>query len=193
MTRIYTRTGDNGTTALVDGSRTEKTSPRLEAYGTVDELNAAVGIVIAFTPSDSPTLQTLNAIQNLLFDIGSALATDADLNPELAAKMFDRGPQAVAFLEKEIDILQAHLPRQTGFLLPQGTKAAAFAHQARTVCRRAERRILSLASIATVDPQIIKTVNRLSDYLFVLARFNNISANIAEINWQKNCPLENNH
>lgn len=189
---IYTRTGDNGTTSLVDGSRAPKNSPRIEAYGTIDELNAAIGVVIAFSSPASPALPTLNDIQNTLFNIGSALATDADANPTLAAKMFSDADHALSRLEQAIDLLDAPLPPMTGFVLPQGTKAAAFAHVARTVCRRAERAILTLASLATVDPLIIKYINRLSDYLFVLARFNNFKDGIIEINWQKNCTSANN-
>lgn len=182
---IYTGTGDNGSTSLVDGSRQQKNSPRIEAYGTVDELNAAIGVVMAFTAEESKVYSTLNRIQNTLFNIGSALATDADLNPELASKMFPRGAEAVDEIETAIDELDALLPRQNSFVLPQGTKAAAFAHVARTVCRRAERRVLTLAGSATVDTTIIRYLNRLSDYLFVVARYSNVSANHEEKNWEK--------
>lgn len=184
---LYTRTGDRGTTALVDGSRVAKNSPRLEAYGTVDELNATIGNLIASAPIDSRTSTFLTDIQSRLFDIGSYLATDAGNNPSLAESLLPQLDSPITRMESEIDRLDSQLQPLHKFVLPQGTQSAAAAHLARTVCRRAERRILDLADTAPVSSDIIRYINRLSDYLFVLARFNNHLAHTHEIFWEKSC------
>lgn len=184
---IYTRTGDQGSTSLVDGTRVAKNSPRLEAYGTIDELNSLIG---AINPADAPHTPIsdddaglISDIQSALFDIGSYLATDPVANPSMSARMLpDNLPDRIEALEHAIDRIYAEVPRLKAFILPAGVAAASAAHIARTVARRAERRILDLDN---VDPQVIAYVNRLSDYLFVLARSANHRAGVAETIWTK--------
>lgn len=180
---VYTRTGDNGTTSLVGGTRIAKDDPRLEAYGTVDELNSHIGLVHSMT-SDPFVAETLLGIQHRLFDLGAYLACDPDgefqLPPGVTA-------ETIATLEAAIDRLDEQMTVNDRFVLPGGSVESAQAHVARTVARRAERRIITLASMAPVDQIVVKYVNRLSDFLFVLARFNNVSRNIDEIFWEKDC------
>lgn len=185
MAKIYTCTGDNGTTSLVGGQRSAKDSPRLEAYGTIDELNSAIGVIISFLNDEKGVTDTLAAIQHNLFNIGACLATDADADPALADKMFPDSADAVRSLESAIDSLDAELPPLNSFILPGGCHSAAFAHLARTICRRAERRIITLSQSATIGADIIPYVNRLSDYLFILARYLNLRNNVSETVWQK--------
>ena len=169
---LYTMTGDKGTTSLVGGQRTTKNDPRLEAYGTVDELNAHIGLLrqTGNRPEDDALLLF---IQNKLFVIGSYLATDTSFTQLREAS--------------RIDTLDATVPPLHAFLLPGGTAAAAQAHICRTVCRRAERRICQVAQEVLVDENIMRFINRLSDYFFVLARFNNYIAKQDEIFWDKDC------
>ena len=179
--KIYTRTGDAGTTSLVGGTRVAKTAPRLEAYGTVDELNSAIGLLLAFGVPDNTTADTLLTAQHRLFDLGAQLATE----PE--SKYQPRGitPADIAALETHIDRLDATLPRHNRVILPGGTPAAAQAHVARTVCRRAERRILALADAGiSVSPETVAYVNRLSDYLFILARQLAHREGVEEMKWE---------
>lgn len=185
--KLYTRTGDNGTTSLVGGQRVAKNSVRLEAYGTVDELNSAIGLILAAAPLAHDDREFLTYIQSRLFDLGSYLATDSQTNAELAASMFPSVEKAISRLESEIDRLDAAVEPMRNFVLPQGAPSAAAAHLARTIARRTERRVLDLAAEAHVDPLVVKFVNRLSDYLFILARFNNHLANCDEIIWIKDC------
>ncbi len=180
---LYTRTGDNGTTALVDGSRISKDSDRLEAYGTIDELNSHIGLYMSLEPK-SPEIPTLLTVQHRLFDIGGYLACPPSDTPLLPAGVTDAD---ITALEQAIDRTDALLPRHRQFILPGGSQAAAQAHVARTVARRAERRLTTLARTSTVDPAVLRYVNRLSDYLFALARFSNVAHKIDEIFWQKNC------
>lgn len=180
---LYTRTGDNGTTSLVDGSRTDKDSDRLEAYGTIDELNSHIGLYMALEPQ-SPETPTLLTIQHRLFDIGGYLACPPSDTPLLPPGVTDTDITAI---EQAIDRVDALLPRHRRFILPGGSQAAAQAHVARTVARRAERRLITLARTSAVDPHVLRYINRLSDYLFALARFSNIAHKIDEIFWQKNC------
>lgn len=177
---IYTRTGDKGTTSLVGGTRVDKTDPRLEAYGTVDELNSWLGLMNTSEAIPAQAHTTLSTAMNHLFDIGAALATE----PDSAWQPRPFPAEAVAALEADIDSLDAQLPRHNRFILPSGHPDAARANIARAVARRAERRILALP---TVEPAIIQYINRLSDYLFVLSRAINILNNFNEIFWQKNC------
>lgn len=181
---IYTRTGDAGTTSLVGGTRIEKHSLRLEAYGTIDELNSHIGLTAAISPRNDDIAPTLTWLQHRLFDIGGYLACDPDGAFTLPPGITDAD---ITRLEQAIDRLDSQLPAIDRFVLPGGSHAAATAHIARTVCRRAERRITALAATAPVHPLVSKFINRLSDYLFVLARFNNVSQNIDEIFWQKDC------
>ena len=161
LTKIYTRTGDDGTTGLGDGSRVRKDALRVEAYGTVDETNAQVGVLRAALAADHSAQIMLEHIQHDLFDVGGELCIPGY---ELVTAAY------VERLESAIDAVNAELPALKDFILPGGSPAAAAAHVARTVSRRAERRTLTLADAETVNPQAIKYLNRLSDYFFVLAR-----------------------
>lgn len=164
MTRIYTRGGDRGQTGLADGSRANKSSARIEALGAVDELNAHLGLLV--TQLQDGTLSgTVSDLQHELFDLGAALAkAPADQNHRALP------PGAVETLERHIDTLEAELPPLTGFILPGGTIASAQAHITRTVCRRAERQVFRLGETEPVPEEIPRYLNRLSDFLFVLAR-----------------------
>jgi cob(I)alamin adenosyltransferase len=178
--KIYTKTGDLGETSLLGGARVPKDHLRVAAYGDVDETNAALGVVRALA---LPPLETLLfAIQKDLFAIGAQLA---DPSHKVASKRAKAAVTAahVRRLEGAIDSREAKLPPLRSFVLPGGAPAAAFLHQARTVCRRAERSVVTLAREADVDPRIIVYLNRLSDLLFVLARFENHRAGIAEDRW----------
>jgi cob(I)alamin adenosyltransferase len=178
--KIYTKTGDLGETSLLGGARVPKDHLRVAAYGDVDETNATLGAVRALA---LPPLETLLlAIQKDLFAIGAQLA---DPTHKVASKRAKAAVTAahVRRLEKAIDAREAKLPALRSFVLPGGAPAAAFLHQARTVCRRAERSVVTLAREADVDPRIIVYLNRLSDLLFVLARFENHRAGVAEDRW----------
>ncbi len=167
ITRVYTKTGDDGTTGLVGGSRVKKYDVRLEAYGTVDELNSHLGMIIAFD-IDEHSKEVLKRIQNKLFVIGSILATD-DSAAEFK-KRYPCKPEDIEMLEKEMDKMFEVLPKLNNFILPGGSEASAQIQIARTVCRRAERRIIELSDKVEVEKNLIKFINRLSDYLFVLGR-----------------------
>jgi len=176
LTRIYTRTGDKGTTALVGGARVPKESGRLEGYGTIDELNSVVGIVRTYLPqyilkfgNDGEWYsEMLRRIQNELFDVGSELATPADGEYEGMHKMSEA---EVAKLEEEMDRMEEELESLKSFTLPGGGVLNAFLHQARTVCRRAERALWRLSRDEPINDQLIIYVNRLSDHLFVQSRW----------------------
>lgn len=180
--KIYTKTGDDGTTGLLGGSRVKKNDIRLEAYGTVDELNASLGFLRSL--EINPDLaQFIIQIQHKLFNIGSVLASD-EKGKNLTAGLVITS-EDVEFLEKSIDKFETTLPPLTNFILPGGSPAAAYSHVCRTICRRAERRVLSFAEIAGVHPEIIQYLNRLSDWLFVLSRKINAENPAGEIEWQK--------
>lgn len=180
---VYTRTGDAGTTSLVGGTRISKDDIRLDAYGTVDELNSWLGLLDSSTDIPAQAHNTLHRALNHLFDIGAILATEADSSWQPAP--FPE--EAVTALETDIDALDENLPRHNQFILPGGHPDAARANIARAVARRAERRIITLARTAKVDPAVLRYINRLSDYLFILARaINNHNAK-PEIFWQKSC------
>lgn len=183
--KIYTRTGDKGTTSLVSGTRVAKNHPRLDAYGTVDELNSHLGLLDAFCRRQSPapdaaSLDTLLWVQHRLFDLGCMLATEED--SKWQPKTLADGD--VTRLEEEIDRLDAVLPRMTAFILPGGTVASAQAQVARTVARRAERQMVTLSGQVTVAPPAMLFVNRLSDWLFVFARYLNHISGQPETVWQ---------
>ena len=184
ITKVYTRTGDKGTTSLVGGVRIKKSDTRLEAYGTVDELSAHLGLLAAMMDGDD-NRQTIIRIQNNLFNVCTHLATDQSQTPLYPSAHLAEGE--VAFLEQEVDRLIKMLPERQGFVLPGGTPTAAQAHVARTVCRRAERRIAALAEVAVVGEEMQQYVNRLSDYLFVLAKIINFNSGQSEIIWQNAC------
>lgn len=182
LNRIYTRTGDDGTTGLVDGSRLAKHALRLEAIGAVDEANAALGF--ALRKLDGEPAQQVFRIQNDLFDLGADLATPAEEGDDFApSEMVLRiVPKQVAWLEARIDALTAVLEPLTSFILPGGTEAAARLHLARTAARRAERAMTALAAAEPTNPAALHYINRLSDYLFVLGRAANRDGK-ADIKW----------
>jgi cob(I)alamin adenosyltransferase len=168
MTSIYTTTGDDGTTGLIGGKRVPKDAPRIEAFGSIDELNAILGVVCTF-PLPEKVLKVMGRLQDDLFSIGAGIA----LPPGL--ERGEWGIPAIADedlkeLEHEIDACQAALPPLRRFILPGGSRAGALLHLARTVARRAERRCVTLARSESIDPQVIRYLNRLSDLCFVLAR-----------------------
>jgi cob(I)alamin adenosyltransferase len=171
LSKIYTRSGDQGETMLGDGTRVSKDDPRVSAYGTVDELNAALGVVIALT-GQSELSTNLRAVQNDLFDIGADLCVPPTQG-EPEGKRLRVTSHQVERLEKEIDRLNEQLAPLTSFVLPGGSVTSAWCHFARTVCRRAERDVVALARTGEVNAQVIAYINRLSDYLFVAARVAN--------------------
>ncbi|HEV8641236.1 MAG TPA: cob(I)yrinic acid a,c-diamide adenosyltransferase [Methylomirabilota bacterium] len=189
ITRVYTRTGDGGETALVGGRRVPKDSPRIVAYGTVDELNAIVGIVRTFNEERLSEGEhhrwldeVLRKIQNELFDLGSELATP----PEAAYEgMFKVGEEQVTALERLMDYCQKDLPSLKSFTLPGGGRIGAFLHQARTVCRRAEREILKLSRAEPIGEGPLRYVNRLSDVFFVLGRWVGKQLGEKEYLWER--------
>ncbi len=178
---IYTRTGDAGTTSLVGGQRVSKTHPRLEAYGTIDELSSHIGLLSTLITDETDRRQ-LTDIQTLLFTIGSMLATDTTARDYRPGRYIL--PSDVETLEHAIDTAEAGLGAWPGFILPGGTTAAAQAHVCRTVCRRAERAIYAVAAEWPVDTMLTTYINRLSDYLFVLARLINHRAGTPEQVWK---------
>lgn len=181
MNKIYTRTGDDGTTSLVGGKRVSKTDPRLDTYGTIDELNSFIGLMLSVMDNKAESAQNILWIQQKLFNIGGCLATDTscfELPESCKITASD-----VENLEHMIDTLQEGLPQQRSFILPGGTRAASLAHVARTVCRRAERLILALPDNAKAPGELLQFVNRLSDYLFVLARRINYFEGVNENIW----------
>lgn len=181
--KLYTKTGDTGETALFGGDRVPKDHPRVEAYGCVDELNSTLGVAASFL-GRGELVEALHAIQNELFNIGSELASETGRRAE-AGQLF-REPQAkIAALERLIDEYDAQLPPLRTFILPSGSRAGALLHLCRTVCRRAERAVVRLARQERVNPAIIVYLNRLSDLLFVLARYVNRAARRPEVPWRK--------
>jgi cob(I)alamin adenosyltransferase len=178
--KVYTRRGDSGDTDLAGGGRVGKDDPRVEAYGAVDELNAFVGIAAVEAQADSAAL--IEAIQRTLFRVGASLATNPDVEKKALAGMGAR-EQDVAALEAAIDAADAELPPLRAFVLPGGTRAGAAFHAARTVCRRAERRVLSLDRISPLRDASVRYLNRLSDLLFVLARLENQRASVGDVEW----------
>jgi cob(I)alamin adenosyltransferase len=178
--KIYTRTGDAGETGLFDGQRVPKSDARVDAYGEVDELNAALGIVLT-EPLDADVAEMLRAIQRDLFALGGRLADPSHRIANRVGKVV-LAPADIARLEEWIDRLEADLPPLRRFILPGGTRAGAYLHQARTICRRSERRIVLIGPDA-LEPELIAYVNRLSDFLFVAARAVNHRAGVPEIEW----------
>ncbi len=181
--RIYTKTGDKGQTSLIGGKRVSKCCERLESYGTVDELNSHIGVLLTYC-TDERDKRFLTGVQGTLFVVGGHLATDSSEKGTCECGTLPDG--TVADLEKEIDRLQETLPPLRLFVLPGGTRAASYAHVCRTVCRRSERMILRLAeSGAYVDENVTAYINRLSDYFFVLARKLNHDNKVDDIVWKK--------
>jgi cob(I)alamin adenosyltransferase len=178
--KIYTRTGDDGTTGLLGRDRVPKHDLRVEAYGSVDELNAVLGLAHAH---DSARLlgDLVPALQSSLFEVGAELAT---VDAAMLAKLARIGDADVAHLEREIDRLEEGLPPLTRFVLPGGTPLAAALHHARTVCRRAERRVTALSEREPVSGAIVRWLNRLADLLFVMARWANARAGVPDQVWE---------
>lgn len=168
LTRIYTRGGDKGQTSLVSGDRVPKHDPRVAAFGTVDETNAVIGLARLHTADDADAM--LSRIQDDLFDLGADLGNPSE---DLSNATLRIVAAQVIRLEEEIDAMNGELSSLTSFVLPGGTPASAFLHQARTVCRRAERLATELAEIAPVNAEAVRYLNRLSDLLFVAARYLN--------------------
>lgn len=180
--KIYTKTGDKGTTSLIGGTKVSKSHIRIESYGTVDELNSWIGVVSDHI-NDAGTKQTFKEIQDRLFTIGSSLACDPEKETKL--KIPDLHETDVEFLEKEIDRMNESLPEMKAFILPGGAAAVSFAHVARCVCRRAERICVAMQTEELeVEPLVIKYLNRLSDYLFVVARYIGYLQKAEEIQWK---------
>lgn len=181
--KIYTKTGDKGQTSLVGGQRVSKADSRLEAYGTVDELNAVLGLLIADLenqPADfSTALSTLKQTQNFLFHIGSHLACNDE---KIKAGLPKLQEDWVKAYEQEIDAMTAELPPLKEFILPGGSFAASWSHLGRTIARRAERCCVALED---TEPMVVQILNRLSDYLFVLARFCNLQLGSTDVTWKK--------
>ncbi len=178
--KIYTKTGDNGQTSLVGGTRVSKTELRIEAYGTVDELNSYIGL-LRDQAINNNRKDILKEIQDRLFTIGSILASE----PEQTKKRIpDLHESDIELLEKEMDEMDKNLEPMRFFILPGGHQSVSFGHLARTVCRRAERITLRLAQESEVNELVIKYLNRLSDYLFVLCRMMIRDLNIEEISWK---------
>ncbi|HET6433360.1 cob(I)yrinic acid a,c-diamide adenosyltransferase [Dyella sp.] len=175
LSKIYTRTGDDGSTGLGDGSRVDKDSPRVSAYGTVDELNSTVGMVLACDAMPDAVREALTQVQHELFDLGGELCI-----PGMA--MIEESD--IARLEQVLDSFNDPLPPLKDFILPGGGMAAATCHLARTVCRRAEREVVALGRVEKVRPQASRYLNRLSDLLFVLARVLARDSGHGEVLWQ---------
>ena len=178
---LYTGTGDAGMTSLVGGKRAPKNCTRLEAYGTVDEFSSHLGLQITFEANSAAVRALLTAVQHRLFSVGAYLATDVE--PGTEPRITGLTEADIKEIEQSIDALDAEVPKVHAFVLPGGTRDSAEAHITRTVCRRAERRILALAAESYVDPLVLSYFNRLSDWLFILARYYNYRSGVAEITW----------
>ena len=181
--KVYTKTGDKGTTSLVGGTRVAKNSPRLEAYGTIDELNSYLGMLrsLSTIELEKEFIDEILIIQSRLFDIGACLATESEEVYKIKLSGDD-----VAYLEKAIDKMSEELPPIRFFILPGGGLANSYAHLARTVCRRAERRIIDLSETCSINELVITYINRLSDYLFVLSRYFTLKEGGEEAKWIPN-------
>ena len=181
---LYTGDGDSGTTSLVGGHRVPKSHQRLEAFGTIDELNAFIGLLITET-EDTYVRELMKLVQHTLFSVGSYLAADplhTPLKPESRIM-----PSTMQQLEQGIDRIDGQLPEIKGFVLPGGCRSAALAHVCRTVCRRAERQICRLKEDVLMDESVVVFINRLSDLLFVIARYECFLKSIDEIIWDNTC------
>lgn len=178
--KIYTKTGDSGKTSLIGGTRVDKSDLRIEGYGSVDELNSYIGLLRDQAVNENRR-DLLKEIQDRLFTVGASLATD----PAKAGKkpIPDLMESDIELLETEMDKMDAQLPELRYFVLPGGHQAVSFAHLARTVCRRAERAVIRLSAAEAVDAMVVKYLNRLSDYLFVLSRKMAQELNTEEVKW----------
>jgi cob(I)alamin adenosyltransferase len=180
--KIYTKTGDKGDTSLLGGTKVPKSHIRIEAYGTIDELNSFIGL-LGDQSIDDKSKTILKVIQDRLFTIGSSLASDPDKPVKMNLPMLEE--QDIEMLEKEIDSMNEVLPEMRSFILPGGSPAVSFAHVARCICRRAERHCVNMQQQDLfINPLIIKYLNRLSDHLFVLARYIGHLTGAEEIKWE---------
>lgn len=179
--KIYTKTGDKGTTALIGGTRVSKSDLRIEVYGTVDELNSYIGLV-RDQEVNKGRLDILKEIQDRLFTIGSTLATDPDKDTKMITP--DLHEEDITLLEQEIDKYTSAVPPLRAFVLPGGHQSVSFCHVARCVCRRAERLAIRLQEVSVVDDRVIKYLNRLSDYLFALCRVMTQELGAEEVTWK---------
>ncbi|MDE5552369.1 MAG: cob(I)yrinic acid a,c-diamide adenosyltransferase [Muribaculaceae bacterium] len=180
--KLYTGGGDTGTTSLVGGERVAKDCARLEAYGTIDEFSAFLGVLAACPECEGELRDMFNNIQNRLFDIGGYLASRPGAGTGLPpVRCLD---DSCVELERAIDRYDSMTPKVNAFVLPGGCMAAAHAHVARTVCRRAERRIIALSQIEDVDREVVRYFNRLSDLLFIISRYLNLKCGVNEIIWR---------
>ena len=182
ITKVYTKQGDDGFTRLGGGQKISKASTRIDTYGTVDELNSVIGIVLSFEPVDD-VKKALTKIQHELFIVGGDLCVLDEDKDKWEMKVIEE--KNVTALEKLMDKMNEELKPLEDFILPGGTKAASFFHQARCVCRRAERLVVQLTEEADINRNVLKYLNRLSDALFVLARYENYKRGIEDIYWQK--------
>lgn len=178
--KIYTKTGDDGTTALFSGGRVRKDAIRVEAYGTVDELNSYLGVVRASNPTHA-SVKAIQRVQDHLFRLGADLATPMDAKSDWLVRIDD---DAVQWLETSVDKMSEQLPELQHFILPGGAPAGAHLHVARTICRRAERLVVALSAETSINDAAQVYLNRLSDWLFTLARYENMRAGIAEDEWR---------
>jgi cob(I)alamin adenosyltransferase len=180
--KIYTKTGDDGETGLFGGARVSKGSARVDAYGDVDELNSALGVALAQVGVDANVRQVLTHIQSELFTLGAELATVPGKEDKLGIAVLSESE--VQWLEQCIDRFEVDLQPLKNFVLPGGCAEASFLHLARTICRRAERKVVCLQQSQAVRGELVRFLNRLSDLLFVLARHANFRANVSDVEWR---------
>jgi cob(I)alamin adenosyltransferase len=178
--KIYTKTGDKGQTGLLGGVRVSKANARVDAYGDVDELNSALGLARAHC-DDSRAAALLHELQSELFALGAELACAPGKDVDVGVALLDE--HDVSRIELEIDALERDLPKLKTFILPGGSTEASLLHAARTTCRRAERKLVALATVESVRPELLRYVNRISDLHFVMARHANFRAKIADVPW----------
>ncbi len=189
MPKIYTKTGDAGKTSLFTGERVSKDSTYIEAIGSVDECNSAIGAAIAFLPKQEDLINCrdqLETIQHGLFDVGAAIATPRSRASEFKKNKTGFDHHAIELLEQWIDAMEEQLPKLTHFILPGGHAAGGMLHLARSTCRRAERRVIPLHNQADINEDVFIYLNRLSDYLFVASRYVNHKLKNPETAWQHN-------
>ncbi len=184
MSKVYTKTGDKGTTSLIGGTRVKKSDIRIESYGTVDELNSFIGLLATYV-DEKETADLLAEIQNVLFNVGCNLAMGESFKKEIKESVV--ADALIEHVEKAIDRMQAAIPELKSFVIPGGSRSASTAHVCRTVCRRAERLIIALGESSEVDRNLMAYVNRLSDYFFVLSRYLNNIEKVDEKIWQNPC------
>ena len=188
MSKVYTKTGDKGTTSLIGGTRVKKSDIRINSYGTVDELNSFVGLLATYV-EEQDTTELLAEMQNVLFNIGCNLAMGENFKKEIKESVV--ADVLIEHVEKAIDRMQAAIPELKSFVIPGGSRSASIAHVCRTVCRRAERLIIALDETSEVDKNLMAYVNRLSDYFFVLSRYLNNIEKVDEKNMAKSLQIKN--